>query len=102
MTQEACTGGKCAACRTLAGICINALASDSIIHRHDGQLAQRLLRVTTKKAVAQAQYPRPGRVRAADLCNGLSGKAEFIICRADHANRILPDHIRSFAKAVMR
>lgn len=66
MTQEACTGGKCAACRTLAGICINALTSDSIIHRHDCQFAQRLLRMTTKKAVAQAQYPRPGRVRAAD------------------------------------
>ena len=102
MTQEACAGGKCTACRTLAGICINALTGNPIIHRHDRQFAQRLLRMTAKKAVAQAQYPRPGRVRAADLCNGLSGKAEFIICRADHANSILPDHIRPFAEAVIR
>ena len=63
MTQEACAGGKCAPCRTLAGVRVNALTSDSIIHRHDRQFAQRLLRMTTKKAVAQAQYPRPGRVR---------------------------------------
>ena len=58
--------------------------------------------MTAKKAVAQAQYPRPGRVRAADLCNGLPGKAEFIICRADHTDCVLPDHIRSFAEAVIR
>ena len=102
MTQEACAGGKCAAGRTLAGVRVNALTGDSVVHRHDCQFAQRLLRMTTKKAVAQAQYPRPGRVRAADLCNGLPGKAEFIICRADHANSILPDHIRPFAEAVIR
>lgn len=78
VAQEPGAGGEGFPGGTFAGGLIHTFAGDQVVHFDLLQNIQAMANPAAQKAVGNAEYPRMGRMRAADFRNITAGKAVLI------------------------